>query len=116
MPIAIGYMDRRVSLQVATLTTLEAGGTRETWAEERKIWAQKLDKAAGEGYEADQQVATNKVDFVIHHLSNVKPATYRIVDGADIYDIQGIVEEPVSEGQFSRFRFQRLHCLLKDNN
>jgi len=115
MTATIGFMDRRLSLQKNTPTTGEAGGTKPTWSEVKKIWAQRADKASTEPHEADQQVNVSRVDYIIHFDGQIKAATYRLVDGADIYDIQGIVEEPVQHGQFPRLRFSRLHCLLKDN-
>lgn len=86
----IGRLDRRIDLQVRTLSTNEFNEQIETWATEAILWAEVRDLSATERIQAGRQVAVHAAAFKIRYRSTVTPATHRIVYFGQVYNIKGL--------------------------
>jgi SPP1 family predicted phage head-tail adaptor len=88
-----GRMDRRITVQVRTLTKDAAGGRVETWADSFKCWAEVVKQTASEGITADADRSTDERQFRIRYRANIASGTHRILYQLRFYNIEGITEE-----------------------
>jgi len=88
-----GKMDRRLTVQVRTMTKDGAGGRTESWADAFKCWGQVVTMTSAEAItaEADRETVTRQ--FRIRYKSGITPGTHRILYQLKFYNIEGIEEE-----------------------
>lgn len=97
-----GQMDRRITLQRATLATNAYGERVETWGTLATVWAQ-IQYKEGSGKEAvqsDQLFSSQPVHFIIRYstdVSSIRPSD-RVSYNGDTYQIEGIQEIGRAEG------------------
>lgn len=97
-----GQMDRRITLQRATLATNAYGERVETWGTLATVWAQ-VQYKEGSGKEAvqsDQLFSSQPVHFIIRYstdVSSIRPSD-RVSYNGDTYQIEGIQEIGRAEG------------------
>lgn len=97
-----GQMDRRITLQRATLATNAYGERVETWGTLATVWAQ-IQYKEGSGKEAvqsDQVFSSQPVHFIIRYstdVSSIRPSD-RVSYKGDTYQIEGIQEIGRAEG------------------
>ena len=93
-----GVKDRRVDLQVLTITQSATGAPSESWALFRTIWAQltylpaTARLAGDEKFSADQIAAEIWTIFKINYIPNLTPKSYRLVYNGTVFDIRHVVE------------------------
>jgi SPP1 family predicted phage head-tail adaptor len=97
-----GRMDRRVTIQRATLATNEYGERAETWGTLATMWAEISYKygSGSESIQSDQILAKQPVSFVIRYsttTSGILPSDRVSYDGK-IYQIEAVQEIGRSEG------------------
>lgn len=88
-----GKMDRRVTIQVRTLSKDAASGRVETWADAFQCWAEVVTQKASEGIAADADRSTDERQFRIRYKSGISSGTHRLLYQLRFYDITGITEE-----------------------
>lgn len=88
-----GRMDRRITVQVRTLSKDAAGGRTETWADSFKCWAELVKHTAAEGITADADRSTDERQFRIRYRTGLASGTHRILYQLKFYDITAIEEE-----------------------
>jgi SPP1 family predicted phage head-tail adaptor len=88
-----GRMDRRLTVQVRTLTKDAAGGREEAWADAFDCWGEAVTQKASEGVTADADRATDDRQFRIRYKSGIASGTHRVLYQLKFYDITGITEE-----------------------
>jgi SPP1 family predicted phage head-tail adaptor len=86
-------MDRRISLESVTVTRDATGGVTETWAEERRIWAEIVRQDGRESVIAGADRHNETRQFRIRHLDGLREDTHRIIYQGKTYDIRHIEEE-----------------------
>jgi len=95
-------MDRRITLQRATLAANAYGERAETWSTLATVWAE-IQYKEGSGREAvqsDQLYSRQPVHFIIRYssdVSSVRPSD-RVSYKGDIYEIEGVQEIGRAEG------------------
>ena len=98
----IGKMDRRITIEKRTLTKDAAGGIVETWADEMKLWAERVDKSGKESVVANSDRADAGIDWRIRFnplLRGLNGASgYRVNYEGLRYDIQHVAEEGRRDG------------------
>ena len=89
----IGKLNQRLIIQNYTTTRSSSGAEVRTWSTLATVWANIdfSDVGSGEGYEADQEVATSRVKFKIRYLAGVveKSRIYYDYSYWDILHISG---------------------------
>ncbi len=90
-------MDRRVTLERATITLDAFGGETQTWATLAEIWAQAMPVSDGEKWRAAEVSATISTRFRIRWRAGLKVTDRLIYDGR-VFDIVGIKELGRREG------------------
>lgn len=83
-------MDKRVRLELKTLTKGASGGKRETWSLIAEVWAGINHKAGREQRSTDAGgglVAVGDTEIDIRYHASVVAETTRVVHGSTIYDI-----------------------------
>jgi len=88
-----GKMDRRLTVQVRTLTQDATGGRVESWADAFQCWGEAVTQKGAEAITADADRATDERQFRIRYKANIASGTHRILYQRKFYDITGIVEE-----------------------
>jgi SPP1 family predicted phage head-tail adaptor len=88
-----GKMDRRLTVQVRTMTKDAAGGRSESWSDSFKCWGQVVAIASDEDITADADRETITRQFRIRYKSGIAPGTHRILYQLKFYNIEGIEEE-----------------------
>lgn len=93
MPVQIGRLDRRITIQTPTETQDSYGEPVITWSDLTTVWASVTPSSSqtGEQFEADQVHAQRASVFRIRFNRNVTEK-HRIVYDSDNYDILQIVE------------------------
>lgn len=102
-----GILDRRITIEVKTLTIDSFGQEIETWRTFATVWASLGKQAGRETFEADQKVATNEATFTIRYQAGILE-TMRISFEGEFYDITSIEE-------ITRFRWLMLKAKKKDS-
>jgi len=96
-----GKMDRRISVERATLTTNAYGERVETWAALATVWADVTYRVGGsESIQSEQIFSEQRVNFTIRYsntLSNLKTSD-RVTYNSEIYQIEGVQEIGRNEG------------------
>lgn len=85
-----GLLNRRVQLQSFALSS-NGDPTSGTWTTTHTVYAQKMDKGSVERFATDQELAESASAYRVRYLSDIDP-TWRLVDGGDIWDIEGVLE------------------------
>lgn len=93
----IGRLDRRITLQTATVTRDEWNHPTEAWTDVATVWATKQPRKATEPTEVAQVVALQVVDWFIRHRTDIG-AGDRISYAGSIYEITGVQEIGRAEG------------------
>lgn len=86
-----GQLDRRIEIQQMTETRDAGGGSKQTWSYFCQLWAKKDQAPGAEQVNADRRESINTVTWTTRYSSAVT-TKMRIVDGDDIYNIEGIAE------------------------
>lgn len=103
----IGAMDTQVLIEQPTYSTSTSGQKIPTWSTLVTVWAEQVEKNAGENYEANQLVASKQKLFKIRHYSGITEKMRINLDG-EYYYINGIARD-------GRQRFLLLTAEKKDN-
>ncbi len=94
-------MDRRITIQRATLSANPYGERAETWGTLATVWAEVQYKVGGrEAVQSDQLYSRQPVHFIIRYssdVSSVRPSD-RVSYNGDIYEIEGVQEIGRGEG------------------
>ncbi len=80
----IGKLDRRITIQRATITYNEFNEAIETFGDYATVWAMRQDATAGESYRAQEVGAQITTRFTIRwsaHMRDVNPADRILFDG-----------------------------------
>lgn len=93
-----GKLDRRITIERATVTTDVLGGEVLTWGTLATVWAQVIPVSDGERWRAEEVAATATHWFRIRWGVGVMP-TDRIVYEGDVYLISGVKEIGRHDGQ-----------------
>ena len=97
----IGKLDRRITIQRATLTLNDYGERAETWGTLATVWAEVQYKVGGgESLQSDQVFSEQRVHFIIRYssdVSSVRPSD-RVSYNGNIYQIEGVQEIGRGEG------------------
>jgi SPP1 family predicted phage head-tail adaptor len=98
----IGKMDRRITIEKRALTSDAAGGIVETWTDEIKLWAERIDRSGKESFIADSDRAEAGIDWRIRFnplLRGLNGASgYRLDYNGLKYDIHHVTEEGRRDG------------------
>ncbi len=87
-----GKLDRRIVLQVRTVSKDAAGGRVETWADSATICAELVRASGNEATKADSDRYQTAQQFRIRYRA-INPADHRILYKSRFYDIQSVTEE-----------------------
>ena len=90
-----GKMNRRITIQVRTLTQDATGGRVETWADAFHCWAELVTSKAAESIVADSDRAQDTRQFRIRWKSGIASGTHRVLYQLAFFDITGITEEGI---------------------
>ncbi len=94
-------MDRRISVERATLVTNAYGERVETWAALANVWADVSYKAGGsESIQSEQVFSEQRVNFTIRYSNAVSSlrTSDRVTYAGEIYQIEGVQEIGRNEG------------------
>jgi SPP1 family predicted phage head-tail adaptor len=92
-----GDLDRRVTLERATVTLDAFGGETQTWATLAEVWAQAMPVSDGEKWRAAEVAATISTRFRIRWRADLRVGDRLIYDGR-VFDIIGVKEIGRREG------------------
>ena len=92
-----GAMNRRLTVQVRTMTKDGAGARTETWADAFKVWAQPVKQSAREAIVSDAERTSDTRQFRIRHHSTITAGTHRILYQLRFYDITAVDEEGIRD-------------------
>lgn len=106
--MAIGNLDRRITIQEKVITTNDYGEEVVTWTDTTTVWASIKYKSGNERTSAEQLVAMNMVVFQVRYLSWLTEE-HRIVYRDDNYDILWISE-------IARKKYMDIQAEKRDNN
>jgi SPP1 family predicted phage head-tail adaptor len=87
-----GLLDRKLTIQVKTVTRGSAGGVAEAWADLATVWAQLVSTTGREFRASGSLRAETTHAFRIRHRSDLT-TQHRIVYGGVAHDIVQIAEE-----------------------
>ena len=90
-----GAMNRRLQLQVRTLTKDNVGARSESWADAFKVWAEEVSHAAAEAILGEAERTTDDRVFRIRYQSSIAAGTHRVLYQLKFYEITGIIEEGI---------------------
>lgn len=93
----IGRMDRRITLQSATVVQDQWNHPVQTWADVATVWATKAPRKSTEPTEVKQVVNLNVVEWYIRHRTDID-AGDRVSYAGNFYDITGVQEIGRAEG------------------
>lgn len=89
-----GELDRRITIQRATVTLNEFNEEIETWGDLTTVWAKRRDASATESYRAQEVGAQISARFLIRYSSqvaDVNPRDRLVIDGRE-YNIKRVTE------------------------
>ena len=89
-----GKLNRRIVIQVRTLTKDAAGGRVMTWADSATTWAELVTHRGAESVVADSDRAIESRQFRIRYRA-IATDTHRILYQSKFYDIRSITEEGI---------------------
>jgi SPP1 family predicted phage head-tail adaptor len=87
----LGKMDRRITLEQNTATQDTTGEMVPVWSEVGTRWARVEYKQGGESFQANEQVAVQRIDFTIRHERGLS-ARLRVRYEDQVYDIDAVAE------------------------
>jgi SPP1 family predicted phage head-tail adaptor len=89
-----GDMNRRATLQRATVTFDDFGGEVETWNTLAQAWVHRRDVSANESYRAQEVGGKLSIRFRIRYSSDVADLNPRdrVLYAGDVYNITGVRE------------------------
>lgn len=97
-----GKLDRRITVQVRSVTRDATGGEVETWTNAYDIWAERETTGATERFAASQRIADVDTLFRIRWNDDVErlvtPQSHRITYRGRWYEVLGVVEIGRREG------------------
>ena len=90
----IGFLDRRIVLQVRTSTVDAYGDTTGSWIDSLTVWAALDNKSAGSTVIQEQENTINRVTWRVRSSASTRLVTpkWRIKYGSDFYNILAIQE------------------------
>lgn len=88
-----GKLDRRIVLQVRTLSRDGTGSRVETWSDSATLWAEVVTQKGSEKSAADAERPVDSRQFRIRHRA-IDPTNHRILYQSKFYNITGTTEEP----------------------
>jgi SPP1 family predicted phage head-tail adaptor len=98
----IGKLDRRITIEKRTLTKDSAGGIVESWAEQMKLWAERMDKSGNEKTAANADKSESGIDWRIRFVPLLRglngASGYRVNYNGSIFNIHGVFEEGRRDG------------------
>lgn len=100
MAIRAGELDRRITLQRATVAPNEFNEPVETWSDLARVWAKYTPVADGERFRAGERAAEVQARFLIRwssQVASVNPKDRLVFDGR-IYAITNVKEIGRREG------------------
>ena len=103
----IGNMDREIVLKSKTTTKDDWNYDVITYSDLATVWAQKIERMAGELVGQSQLVSQNRVDWVIRHRTDVA-ADMIISYNSQTYEIKATKE-------IGRREYLLIHSELRDN-
>ena len=89
-----GKLNRRIVIQVRTLTKDAAGGRIMTWADSATTWAELVMQRGAEATVADGDRTIETRQFRIRYRA-IETDTHRILYQSKFYDIRSITEEGI---------------------
>lgn len=89
-----GKLNRRVVIQVRTLTKDSTGSRVETWADSATVWAEAVIQRGSEALPSDSERFLDTRQFRIR-TRTIDPANNRILYQSRFYDIRGVTEEGI---------------------
>ena len=92
-----GAMNRRITVQLRTMTKDGAGARTESWADAFKVWAQPVKQSAREAIVSDADRTSDTRQFRIRYQSALTAGTHRIVYQGRYYDITAVDEEGIRD-------------------
>ena len=97
----IGKLDRRITIERATLTLNDYGERAETWTTLATVWAEVNYRGSGsESIQSDQVYAVQPVHFILRYsstVSDVRPSD-RVSYNGQLYQIEAVQEIGREEG------------------
>lgn len=90
-----GKLDRRITIQKRTLTRGDTGARVESWADDYKLWAEKLDQRAAEKILGRAEKTENILAFRVRHCDSMDSTTNRVSYRGAVYDINSMIEEGI---------------------
>jgi SPP1 family predicted phage head-tail adaptor len=105
-----GDMNRRVTLQRATVTRNEFNEEIETWTTLATVWARKDDVSAAEGFRAQEVGAQLTTRFRIRYRATVATLNPRdrLIYAGRLYNITGVREK-------QRNRWLEVDCVARND-
>ena len=88
-----GKLDRRILVQVRTVTRDATGGRVEAWATAFSCWAGLLKDSGRVEQVADAERPGRARSFLIRWRSDIQPGTHRISYQGKVFTIDAITEE-----------------------
>jgi len=92
MDIQPGQLDRKITLQSATITRGAAGGRVKTWSDVATVWAKIEMQSGEERQEGGDVIARQRMDVVTWYYPGFKN-TWRILYHGIAYEILGAPRE-----------------------
>ena len=89
-----GKLNRRLTIQVRTLTKDATGSQSETWADTATVWAELVSQKGREATIADSERSQDTRQFRIRHRALTTTGN-RLFYQSRFYDITGITEEGI---------------------
>ena len=91
-----GALSHRVSIQsLVTVQDESTGNFVDTWPVFAVVWAEVRPLSAREFIAAAAAQSKVSATIKIRYLAGIKPSM-RVVDGADIYQVEGVLNDPKS--------------------
>lgn len=107
--IRSGDLDRRVTIQSATITRGELGGHAETWTDDATVWAKVRDLSGRETFAAQQAGSTVSKIVTIRYRTSLNAAMRIILPGGAVAKIANILTH-------GRNDYQEIHCEVVNGN
>lgn len=87
----LGKLDRRLTLEQNTASQNDFGEAVPAWAELGQRWARVEYKQGSESFQADEQVAVQRIDFTIRYEKGLS-SRLRVRYEGQVYDIDAVAE------------------------
>src|SRR3989304_308704 len=109
MPVIAGRLNKRVTLQSATIARDDNGQPIETFANVAEIWAA-IDPIRGREYFAAQQVSADTTHrLTIRYRSGVSVQN-RLLFGSRVVRIEGVINPPARSARLELMCIETLTC------